>query len=100
MLSSVAAWTIVTHSSGVYQNLICASYNAFKIVQLVLLLIQAGFVVLPQPYKNYTIFLLSIDQCLKLLPLSNSFYTLGTQNILIHIFSHTVVITIPDVVKM
>ena len=29
-----------------------------------------------------------------------SFYTLGAQNILIHIFSHTVVITIPDVVKM
>ena len=76
MLFIVVSWTTVTHFLAVSPNSIFTDYSLSKIVQLELLHIRVN------------------------IPWCTSLFILVSLNILMHIYTHTTILTILDVVKV
>ena len=100
MLLLVVDWTTVTHFSGVSPNSTFTDYSLSKIVQPELLQIRVNILGYPRSSGNSIGSLFSFVQSSNWLPWCITLFILASQNILLHIFPHTTILTILDAVRV
>ena len=99
MLLLVVGWTTVTHFSGVSPNSIFIDYSLSRKVQLELLQIRVNTLGYLRYSGNSIGSLFSFARSSNWLSWCTSLFILVSLNILLHIYPHTTLLTILDVVS-